>query len=176
MAPLIFLDIDGVLNTHEWDARAVSSPVHRHKVELLNTILENTSAKIVLSSAWRYLVHRGEMNLTGLGWLLRSHGVLADRLVGITRKDTPDEHPLKNTSGKPLMYCVPNERGRQISDWRTENWHTGPYVVIDDLDLGITDAGHPFVQTNGGIGMTPAKAQEAVVILQSQMSPTVSVD
>jgi len=65
---IIFLDIDGVLN-HELffkersmtDRKNDLSPkenyylsmIDENKVGLLNTLIENTSAKVVISSSWR---------------------------------------------------------------------------------------------------------------------------
>lgn len=78
------------------------------------------------------------MNLRSMEWLLRSHGVLADRLIGITKQDTMIHE---------------NERGIQVLTWRTENRHVGPYAALDDLDLGFTEALVPLVQTNSHEGL-----------------------
>jgi len=158
---VIFLDIDGVLNRHEWDAAVMCGQIHRDKVQLLNDVLRATGAKIVLSSAWRYILYRGEMDLMGLEWLFRSHGMLADRLIGVTRKDTM----VRPTTFSPETWPQHNERGQQIADWRTESGHAGPYVVVDDLDLGISDAGHPFVLVEGDVGLTAADAAEMIQLL-----------
>lgn len=163
---LIFLDIDGVLNRHEpLEEGVMCGKLYDHKVFLLNHILKHTDARIVLSSAWRYLVHRGEMNLTGLGWLLRSHGIM-NRLVGITREDTIKRDPWDGS--KPWQPCD-NERGQQISDYLL----AGPgslenlrYVVIDDLDLGISAAGHPFIKVDGTQGLQWGHCEEAIKILK----------
>ena len=173
---LIFLDVDGVLNTHQpLEERVMCGKLHASKVRRLNLLIQETDARIVLSSAWRYLVHRGEMNLTGLGWLLRSHGAI-DCLVGITRPDTM-ERP-KWDGSTPWQPCN-NERGQQIREWidnNEEHWrletpHRQPerverYVVIDDLDLGISEAKHPFVHVNGQRGFTWADYDKALEILK----------
>ena len=75
--PLIFLDVDGVLNSHDFNHAAKSNTLHRDKVDRLNRVIASTGARLVLSSAWRYHYYRGEMNIAGLDWLLRSHGVAA---------------------------------------------------------------------------------------------------
>lgn len=152
---LLFLDVDGVLNSHEpLCPHAMCGQIHDDKAALLKEVLLATGAKIVLSSAWRYLVHRGEMNLAGINWLFRSHG-LPNCIVGITREDTMQREHWDGSQPWPLN----NERGQQIHDWRNERGHNGPYVVVDDLDLGITEAGHPFVKTDGTIGLTVANAK-----------------
>jgi len=160
---LLFLDIDGVLNTHEVDPEVLCGRFLPSHVSHLNRVLRETDARIVLSSAWRYFVYRNEMNLAGLDWLLRSHGVIAGRLVGITREDT---------MVRPVTFCgnaaawpMTNERGQQIADWRVNNGHTDAYAVVDDLDLGISESGHPFVQTDGKVGLTHHEACRLIQLL-----------
>ena len=167
---VIFLDIDGVLNGHEFDREVMCGQIHPDKVARLNRILRATDAKVVLSSAWRYIVHRGEANLMGLEWLLRSHGVIADRLIDVTRPDTMVTRAVY--TGVPSSWPATNERGQQIADWLAA--HPGPiigpatrYVVIDDLDLGISEL-HPLVLTDGTIGLTDANAEDAIRLLSEQ--------
>jgi hypothetical protein len=159
---VLFLDIDGVLNCHEeLHPDVLCGQFHRDKVERLNRILYHTGAKIVLSSAWRYLLYRGDMNLSGLDWLLRNNGVFAGRIIGVTRKDTMRESD--QFDGKNWPVC--NERGQQITDWLKENPGTVKYAVIDDLDLGISEAGHPFVHTDGSVGITDDEANQIIALL-----------
>lgn len=159
--PILFLDIDGVLNAHEWDAEVMCGQIHPDKVDRLNRVLRATGARIVLSSAWRYIVHRGEMNLMGMEWLLRSHRVLADRLVGVTAPDSMVRRPYR---GDPATWTpAPDERGPQISRWLRENGGMArPYAVVDDLDLGISACGHPFVRTDGKVGLTDGDADRLI--------------
>jgi hypothetical protein len=162
---LIFLDIDGVLNGHEYDPEIMCGEIHRDKVQLLNHILRQTGAKVVLSSAWRYIIHRREATLAGMDWLLRSHGMLANRLIGCTREDTMRTDP--NYSGTPNSWPVHDESGQQITDWLQQNGLPETrYIAIDDLDLGITDSGHPLVLTDGKKGLTAGDATKAIRILQ----------
>lgn len=170
--PIIFLDIDGVLNAHDFSDVAMSNTIDREKVAILNRILKETGARIVLSSAWRYIVHRGEANLDGMDWLLRSHGVMCGRLIGLTR---PDTMMPTTFDGTPCLWPLENERGDQIWHWLTENKYNGTYVVIDDggedrvtkewTDLGIDAGMHPVVWTKGNVGLTQADADLAIAIL-----------
>jgi hypothetical protein len=158
---VLFLDIDGVLNSHDFDPEAMCGPIHRDKVARLNRVLKATGAYIVLSSAWRYIVHRRECDIRGMEWLLRSHGLIAGRLLGITR---PDEMMPKVWNGDITVWPVENERGRQISDWLQSHIHL-TYAVVDDMDLGITEAGHRLVKTDGAAGMTDKDADELIRLL-----------
>lgn len=176
---MLFSDFDGVLNNHQLDPDVMCGNIDPSKVRLLNKVLKETGAFLVVSSAWRYLVHRGEMNLQGFDWLLRSHGIYANRFIGITRKDTQRTDVIWD--GKPGSWVVENERGQQIADFLTGNGHynelgiercfpfrpTDTYAVIDDMDLGISAAGHPFVKTDGTHGMTPDDAQTLIALLNN---------
>lgn len=173
---ILFLDIDGVLNTHEpLDPEVMCGRFHPDKVARLNHVLRMTGAKIVLSSAWRYFVHRGEMTIAGVEWLLRSHGVMQQRLIGITRPDTMQERCPTWNGNTPWPVC--DERGHQIASWIAFNrtrLGLDSYAVVDDggfhqdgswTDLGITASGHPFVRVEGLVGLTWADANRLIQLL-----------
>ena len=150
---LIFLDIDGVLNAHDWCEEAKSCLFRAECIENFNTILKTCEPVVVISSAWRYMILNGATTFTGFEYMLRTHGVSEKlRVVGHTPSD--EEIPL---------------RGDQISDWLKKNASQSPhYVVIDDLDLGISAAGHPFVHTEGKVGLTAVEAERVIAILKGK--------
>ena len=152
MTGLIFLDIDGVLNGHDWCEEAKSCLFRAECISNFNQIITKCEPVVVLSSAWRYMLLGTEpaTTLTGFEYMLRTHGVSDKlRLVGHTLSD--EEIAI---------------RGDQISAWLKEHTVTVPYVVIDDLDLGISKADHPFVQTDGKVGLTVNDVQSVVAILK----------
>ncbi len=58
---IIFLDIDGVLNSDEYfdkisnlDIQGIEQEIDIEKVKLLKEAINETGAKVVLSSSWRY--------------------------------------------------------------------------------------------------------------------------
>jgi hypothetical protein len=156
---VLFLDIDGVLNIHEpLDPEVMCGRIHADKVLRLNRILRESGAMIVLSSAWRYFIHRNDMNLVGLDWLLRSHGIISERLVGVTDLDTMIYFGDK-------MLPVENERGIQISKWLMGK-KIESYCVVDDLDLGISEAEHPFVHVDGTKGLTDEQSDQIIALLR----------
>ncbi len=144
---IVFLDIDGVLNRKVFNGLSQSTSIEPKCVGHLNRVLIETGAAIVLSSAWRYMLIRGALTLDGFDYLLRTHGVVAGRLVSWTCSDEEEK-----------------ERGWQIHRWRNRIGHTGKYVVIDDLDLGISQL-HPFVHTDGEVGLIESDADEAIRLL-----------
>ena len=161
--PVVFLDIDGVLNPHNYEGGGVQSNIILlEHVRVLNKIIIGADAEIVLSSAWRYMIPKA-MTLKGFEYLLRSHGVAAkDRLIGYTRRDEKIA-----------------TRGCQIDDWLIKHGYRR-YVVIDDggrdpdtgawCDLGITRACHPVVWVDGAKGLQEYHVDFALGILAAQGS------
>ena len=59
MAKVIFLDIDGVLNSNFWNdshQREISDGtlVDEDKIKILALLVKRTNAKIILHSGWRF--------------------------------------------------------------------------------------------------------------------------
>lgn len=66
MNHVIFLDIDGVLNSKSWNEthqKEISdgSWIDEEKIALLAQLIRNTNAKIVLHSGWRFWFDNNEM-------------------------------------------------------------------------------------------------------------------
>lgn len=123
--PVIFLDIDGVLNSersclafdgYPWSPIFSDDPEECdwHKFDdvaigLLRRVVAKTGAVCVLSSSWR--VGMSEDDLSALAARL---GV---PIVGCTRRDERNE-----------------KRGEQIRDWLAENPLVTAYAILDDDD------------------------------------------
>lgn len=156
---IIFLDIDGVLNDHT-PLPSRYCGIKLECVHNLNKILDAIpEARIVISSAWRYLILRGEMNLKGFEMLLLVSGVKCwGKVVGHTEpdgriEDEPDHHDNAeawHTAG--LKWRV-----NQIEKWVAEN-NVGKYIIIDDLPL----IGNHFYQTDGTKGLTETDAENII--------------
>ncbi len=165
---ILFLDIDGVLNIHECHPEVGCGVIHRDKMHRLNTILRQTDCKVVLSSAWRYLVHRKEMTVLGLERLFCSHGMIKGRLIGVTRPDHSKVND--NYNGDPATWVAPLERGLQIHEYIDELWlqtktALESFCVVDDLDLGISNHKLPFVQTHSQLGLQDCHVDKIIRIL-----------
>jgi hypothetical protein len=152
---VIFLDIDGVLNGHDWDKRARATRIRPACVRHLNRILVASEAHLVLTSAWRDLVLKGHMTTTGVEFLLRTHGVAGPRVAGVTAADGEVQR-----------------RGAQIARWLAEHPGIDSWVVLDD-DLAEEDLdghGDRLVRTDPERGLTAADARRAARILQLRAS------
>jgi hypothetical protein len=143
---VLFLDIDGVLNGHEWMAEAGSCAIDRACVQRLNRVLYATDAELVISSAWRYMILNGAMTFDGFQYLLRTHGLAGSAKIRDTT--TSDEHV--------------EGRANQIAHYLKLR-HPASFVIIDDDHI----EGFPcrVVQTNGKIGLTDSDADDAIRIL-----------
>lgn len=108
---VIFLDVDGVLNSDEYfdsiqgkDIQGIEQDVDIQKIVLLQKAVEETGARVVLTSSWRYKKAGEELRE-----LLTRYGILTD----VT----------------PLLQ---NERGLEIKQWLVENEEVVDYVIVDD--------------------------------------------
>lgn len=151
--PVVFLDVDGVLNNHEFDPDSQSCTIDWGCLQHLNRILRETDARIVLSSAWRYMIHGHAMTLQGFGYMLRTHGMIAavrgceDIIIDVTCRDED----------------VP-ARADQIIAWLKAHRPPG-HVVLDDLDLDWWSELN-VVKTDGSVGLTAADAERAIAFLE----------
>lgn len=157
IGPFLFLDIDGVLNRHNRHANGYCG-MDRDCVDILNGILETTKAKVVLASAWRYFVLRGEMTLAGLQGLLCTHGLPWGCLAGVLKEERFNDP----------------KRGELVVRWFSDSYGgiTGPFCCVDDMDLGYRERGLPFVQTaskEGLAGLSPSDVQDIVNSLRGEV-------
>jgi hypothetical protein len=149
---IIFLDIDGVLNSHEF---IDSKPDYRTEdldpksISCLNTILERTDAVIVISSTWR-LAYPGKK----LVQILEKQGVLPNRIIG----KTPH---LPNGS-------IKGHRGREVRMWFDCQIRQPESVLILDDDDDFDDHTRPFLLlTSTRNGLDTNAVEKAVRMLSS---------
>ena len=161
---VIFLDIDGVLNGHDWDEAAQSNRIRHKCVERLSRIMAATDAKIVLSSAWRYMIHCGAMTTRGFEYMLRTHGAngIVNRIVGVTIRD--EETP--GYLGPDHAHGCWEPRAAQIRAWLGEHPDVESFVVIDDEC--VPGFGTRFIQTNGKTGLTDADVELVIAAMNME--------
>jgi len=152
---VIFLDIDGVLNSIAWqksrppkeqkiitDALAHwKRSIDRDCVARLNRICRETGASVVISSSWRTMLTAGELMAT-----LIELGFDGD-IIGQT-------------------LALSGSRWQEIEAWLNQaSGRIDSYVILDDDEvLPATRAGC-FVRTDYCVGLTDDDASRAIVIL-----------
>lgn len=159
---LIFLDIDGVLNN---DSTKVSFEgytfVDDDKIILLKEILDQTGAKIVLSSTWRR------------GWCCYDNSLYEK---ASEREDIRLYNALKSKLleyGIELMSYTEDfgTRGEEIDKWLSD-WQGEPvesFIILDDMGGAEMDP-HSLrlVQTVFRYGLTPEHVQQAICLLEGK--------
>ena len=143
---VIFLDFDGVLNSHQFFAQrgrevcGDDDALDAAAVARLNEIIERTGAKVVISSSWRI-----EHSLERIVEILGAHG-FAGEVVGMT----------------PVLS---GSRGREISAWLSENRGVKSYVVLDDA-TDMDGVARRHLRTTMEVGLLDEHIDVACVVLQ----------
>jgi len=161
---IIFLDIDGVLNSTRFfegpefgygpgaGLEFGASQIDPQAVEQLNNLIASTGAKVVLSTSWRHIWDKSE-----IARMLKQKGF---------------QHPhsiidITPSSMKP--------RGDEIEEWldlEDERRRIEPgrsdisFVIIDDSDeFHSSDLRERFVQTDPNVGLSDEDVSRAMSIL-----------
>jgi Swiss Army Knife RNA repair-like protein len=149
---VIFLDIDGVLNSAEWFAAAqdvrsglsridkLQEMIEPRAVELLNDLLARTGATVVLSSSWRISY--------GMGFIGRA--LMKRGFTGRIRHRTP---------------VIGSPRGREIQAWLDSSEEKPETFVILDDNSDMAHLSHRLVQTTWGSGLQAEHVERAVEML-----------
>lgn len=152
MCNIIFLDIDGVLNSDKWryeHEKEIKEGIliDAEKIHLLGQLVENTDAKIVLHSGWKFWFDMEMMPLrkeAGIFLrLLREEGIYIEDC-------TPDltTEEIRETKKFSLV------KADEILKWLSEHTEVKNWVVLDDLDLNHIEIAKHQIRTNGSIGLT----------------------
>ena len=169
---IIFLDVDGVLNNQLWyrsqefrqgqsKEQYDLSQFDPRCVELLNSLIADTKAKIVVSSSWRI-----GRTVDELKDLFEKVGIVGDVI---------DKTPKLYFSADGYDRSVP--RGCEIKAWLENNksilgskMSKVNYVILDDdSDMLYWQREH-FVQTDPYMGITPTVIFKAKSILHKYES------
>jgi hypothetical protein len=134
---IIFLDIDGVLNSHYDYERYGFDYIDSGLVEILKGIVFATKAEIVLSSTWR-------LNDSDRAFVRSALRYKMLDFVGIT----------------PYLESKP--RAEEIKLWLENNPHVIRYAILDDdsdAGLGMEDS---FFKTDYYFGLTCKIAENII--------------
>ena len=155
---VIFLDIEGVLNSEKFLNNNKDQVVDRERVRILKSIVDKTGAVIIMSSGWRLCFD--ENMLPQDGYSKELYEVLCEFNINLFGK-TPDFSTEEIRSRKTFSHVKANE----IIAWLDENKNVEKYVVIDDLDLKNEEINSHLVKVNGEIGITEEDAKVVINII-----------
>jgi hypothetical protein len=147
MTKIIFLDIDGVLNGHEWCHTKEGPRIFPEPARYLHILLQRSGAKVVLISSWRSWIVRGFMTPKGFSRVLLSHGCEANVIDALGAKDPNKNHR--------------DDRREKILQWIEEN-KPDRYVILDDLPLDLPN----LIRPNPAIGLQPVHISNAMEMLE----------
>lgn len=158
MKKFIFLDCDGVMN-NERDIVDRTKDGRDHEIytletrciKLLRELVENTGAKVVLTTTWRKLRTLEELKI-----LFHNKGFNMKHIIDVT----PD---FKKKCG--------SVRGNEIHDWLEKNLDYNEfhrYVIFDDDSDMLYWQRNNFLLCDGYIGLTPNLCYKAKRILNGE--------
>ena len=152
---ILFLDIDGVLNSREYDRRRdmnMQTNIDQSRLPLVKEIIDKTGAKIVLISTQRSHWDRDES-------LCDEDGIYINSMFskyGLSIYDkTPDLGLL-------------SKRKDEVKAWLAE--HAGEvenFVILDDYRFGWDDLSDFYIHTNPhyGLGLEEEHVEQAIALL-----------
>lgn len=165
---IIFLDIDGVLNSYQewvpvaermksdlvWDLHDLTPKY----IERLNEIIEKTDAKIVISSSWRlqYSPHEIEDMLIFRGF----KGSVIDEIPLIAESGWMEQKP--RLEKIELNGVINADRGDEIQYWLNHN-QVSNFIILDDIDYDnvIKYFYSHFIHIKKGTGILPQHVEKA---------------
>lgn len=162
---VIFLDIDGVLNSDFWTANnqkeiSDGTLIDYEKIKLLSKLVNESSAQVILHSGWKYWFD-GELNP-----LRKESERLKNMLIdcGISINGiTPDLATEEIKRTKKFSLVKADEILQWLSEHPNANW-----VVIDDLDLHNDEIRKHQVRTDSSVGLTEKDIEMAIKVLKSK--------
>lgn len=146
------MDIDGVLNHQLWfesqkdkrintDLEYKRSMIDETRVELLNDLISNSGAKVVISSSWRKSHTQDELQE-----ILEDKGFIGE-IIGMT--------PYLRFNGYQ-GYTHSVSRGNEIKAWLELNERTDiPYVIFDDDSDMLLCQRENYFRVDAYCGLTP---------------------
>lgn len=140
---IIFLDIDGVLcGPQEWGLNKKpelfnSYPFNKKSVKVLNSILHETKADIVLSSDWRRYHDLKEIQI------IFDMNCVCKSPIDFTPELPPISYGWGGSSS------LDHNRSREINLYLQKHPEIIKWVAIDDLDLSVSNFVHCRVPSEG---------------------------
>lgn len=163
MRNIIFLDVDGVLNSESWNAAHGQDMeqgilIDGEKVKLLSRLVQQTKARIILHSGWRMWFDAGLRPLRREAETLVALLAEEDLCIAGTTPDLTTEE-IRRTKKFSLV------KADEILAWLDANPDVSHWVVLDDLQLNHEQIRVHQVLTDAAVGLTMEDVQKAQRLL-----------
>lgn len=160
---IVFLDVDGVLNTVPQSglnqrAEASALRIDEDKVQLLSTIIRETGARIVLHSGWRLWLDDGLRPV-------RPEAEALVRMLGVYRLELWDKTPDLSTAEIRENKRFSQVKAREIRAWLAMHPEVSRYLVLEDRDLNDASLAAVQIKPDSAVGLTRRGAEAAIRIL-----------
>lgn len=156
MDSVIFLDVDGVLNTVP-----PAPPIDPEKIHLLAQLVHATGASLILHSGWRVWFDGSMQPLREESrqfvHLLAAEGLT---LSGMTPDLTTEE--IRRSKRFSLV------KASEILSWLEQHPHVQRWCVLDDLDLHNDVVAAHQARPDANVGLTAVDINAAMAILQGE--------
>lgn len=155
---VIFLDIDGVLNSNVCLEDNRQLLINRDNVLLLKELVERTGAVLVLSSGWKLYFDEYLKPVSEEAVYLKK--MLHDYEIEFYGK-TPDLSTAEIKESKKFSTV----KAKEIKSWLYDHTDAEEYIVIDDLSLNDEDINKRLIRTNSETGITKSDVESAISML-----------
>lgn len=156
---VLFLDIDGVLNSSNEDSDIVLEtdgrygPYEPSLVENLNELFANVDVKVVVSSTWRF----GE-TIESMQEILDSIGLKCE-VIGLTK----DHRESWSVRGNEIRRFI--DEHQELLGYR-HSYEYKNYLIIDDDSDMLFEQRNNFIRTDNCIGVTRAEVATMIAFYQ----------
>lgn len=157
--PLLFLDIDGVLNSRQTNFDPHEAPLDPVNIAPFNRIIDVTGAEIVITSDWRCA-----LSVESIASYFKEAGIegkIVDATPDLVGHDA-EEHVF-------LAGRLPT-RGEEIGSWFRNRGVSDPssfdrpFAILDDR-TDVEPFGAWLINTSGETGLTEAEADRVIGFL-----------
>lgn len=151
---IIFLDIDGVLNSIRYDRQRTidQGNIDETRLQLIKKLVDATEARIVLSSSWRKHWGKDISKCDAIG------------------RDINEVFEKYHLAIYDKTECLPsNDRAEEIRKWLNRQGNIEAFVIFDDIAFGWgNDLQEYLIKTNPriGFGLEEKHIQKAIELLK----------
>ena len=149
---IIFLDIDGILNTSS-DRR-----INRNMVKRLSRLVKDTNSKVILHSGWRFWFNENMQPLNGQAKNLQEELWKEGITLSGKTPDLSDENIKKTQTFSKV-------KASEILSWLDRQSDIDSWVVLEDLDLKNETVKKHQIMPDPDTGLTDEDIDKAMALI-----------
>jgi hypothetical protein len=177
---IIFLDIDGVLNSDYWyrtrhtkghtnDADSETWDFDPRSIKALNNIISATQAKIVISSTWRLGKSLSELAELCAKVGIEGEIIGATPFISVQKLDIPRGMEIKQYLSKNCNWYYMPHNNKELAIQYIEGLTIDNYLILDDDSDMLYEQRKNFLLIHPSFGLSAGHEKEAINILNSPL-------